>query len=144
MTNVQFTIPGKPVGKGRPKFARRGKFVTTYTPEQTVSFENLVKLQAAKAMEGKDLIEGPVAVRLKISITPPTSWSEKKRLRALNGEVLPTVKPDVDNVQKAIYDACNGIVWHDDKQVCDVVLIRRYAATSETAVLVSEKAGVQA
>lgn len=39
---MNFVVPGEPVGKGRPKFARRGNFVTAYTPEKTASYENLV------------------------------------------------------------------------------------------------------
>lgn len=38
-----FTIPGTPVGKGRPKFSRAGAGVRTYTPEKTASYETLVK-----------------------------------------------------------------------------------------------------
>ena len=39
---VKFTILGEPAGKGRPRFTREGR---TYTPEKTVSYENLVKLE---------------------------------------------------------------------------------------------------
>ena len=40
----KFEVMGTPVAKGRPKFARRGNFVSTYTPEKTVNYENLVQL----------------------------------------------------------------------------------------------------
>ena len=50
VSRVCFTVPGAPVPKGRPKFARRGKFVTTYTPAATASYENLVKVTAQQAM----------------------------------------------------------------------------------------------
>jgi hypothetical protein len=43
---IAFTIPGQPVAKGRPKFARRGAHVVAYTPAKTASYENLVKLAA--------------------------------------------------------------------------------------------------
>jgi Holliday junction resolvase RusA-like endonuclease len=49
-TPISFTIPGEPVAKGRAKFARRGNFVTTYTPDKTARYENLVKLAAQQAM----------------------------------------------------------------------------------------------
>ena len=50
MSAVTFTVPGTPVGKGRPKFARRGNFTVAYTPEKTASYENLVKIAAGQAM----------------------------------------------------------------------------------------------
>ena len=36
---------------------------------------------------------------------------------ALDGDIKPTVKPDADNVEKAVKDALNGVVWVDDCQV---------------------------
>lgn len=51
MKQIRFTIPGKPFGKQRPKFSRAGAYVKTYTPKETTSYENLVKLfynEAAK------------------------------------------------------------------------------------------------
>jgi Holliday junction resolvase RusA-like endonuclease len=44
----------------------------------------------------------------------PASWSGKKQRMALAGEVLPTSKPDVDNVVKAVFDGMNGVLWRDD------------------------------
>ena len=131
---IVFTIPGTPVGKGRPKFARRGAFVTTYTPEKTASYENLVKVKAEEAMVGRELIAGAVAVTILLFITPPASWSNKKMLQALNHEILPTTKPDIDNVIKGIFDAMNEIVWNDDKQVVDVTIRKRYANTARATV----------
>lgn len=127
---VTFTIPGAPVGKGRPKFARRGNFVTTYTPEKTASYENLVKVKAEEAMNGRPMFDGPVAVSLMLYVTTPASWSQKKQRQALDGMIYPTSKPDVDNVIKGIFDAMNAIVWADDKQVCDIHVIKRYAETA--------------
>lgn len=131
---IAFVIPGTPVGKGRPKFARRGNFVTTYTPEKTASYENLVKVKAHEAMNGRPAIEGAVSVVVALYVTPPASWSQKKQRAALAGEIFPTSKPDVDNVIKGIFDACNEIVWRDDKQACDVRVIKRYDHTARAAV----------
>ena len=131
---IVFTIPGTPVGKGRPRFARRGAVVTTYTPEKTASYENLVKVKAEEAMVGRELIAGAVAVTILLFITPPASWSNKKMLQALNHEILPTTKPDIDNVIKGILDAMNEIVWNDDKQVVDVTIRKRYANTARATV----------
>ncbi|MBN9127550.1 MAG: RusA family crossover junction endodeoxyribonuclease, partial [Nitrosospira sp.] len=112
--NIQFTIPGVPIGKGRPRFARRGNFVATYTPEKTASYENLVKLVAAEAMQGRAVIDGAVSVWIGLYVTPPASWSQKKQRTALNGGIFPTSKPDLDNSAKLTLDACNEIVWKDD------------------------------
>lgn len=131
---VAFVIPGTPVGKGRPKFARRGNFVTAYTPEKTASYENLVKVKAEEAMQGRLMIEGPVEVSIRLIVTPPASWSQKKQREALEGRIYPTSKPDIDNVVKGIFDACNEIVWRDDKQAVDVRVVKRYGQVARAAV----------
>lgn len=57
---VEFTVPGKPVAKGRPRFARHGAHVRTFTPEATERYENLVKMAARAAMRDTQPYEGPV------------------------------------------------------------------------------------
>lgn len=133
---VEFVIPGPPVGKGRPKFARRGKFVTAYTPDKTASYENLVKMSAAEAMNGQELIDGPVQVSVWLWVTPPASWSLKKQRDALGHLIFPTTKPDIDNVIKGIFDAMNEIVWKDDKQVIDLAVFKRYGDSARASVTV--------
>lgn len=133
---ISFSVPGTPVGKGRPKFARRGNFVTAYTPEKTASYENLIKVKAEQAMFGISMIEGACAVSIWLYVTPPASWSQKKQRQALENLILPTSKPDCDNVLKGLMDACNGIVFKDDKQVVDVHVIKRYAEKAEARMRV--------
>lgn len=72
---VAFVIPGAPVGKGRPKFARRGNFVTTYKPEKTASYENLVKVKAEEAMAGRPAFDGAVSVVIWLYVTPPEDFA---------------------------------------------------------------------
>ena len=136
--NISFEIPGPPVGKGRPRFARRGNFVSTYTDSKTASYENLVKIKAQDAMAGRVAIDGPIYVSIGIFITPPASWSQKKQRLALDGKILPTSKPDIDNVIKGIFDAMNDIVWRDDKQVVSVSAYKLYADVAQTMVSVKE------
>lgn len=132
---ISFVVPGTPVGKGRPRFARQGAFVRTFTPEKTASYENLVKLAAAEAMGSRPVINGAVCVGIHLFITPPSSWSQKKQREAVSGRgIFPTTKPDVDNVIKGIFDAMNEIVWKDDKQVVDVVVSKRYCTTARAVV----------
>lgn len=40
-----------------------------------------------------------------------------RQRRAAAGHIVPTVKPDSDNAEKAIKDGCNGVVYRDDVQV---------------------------
>ncbi|MCQ9378822.1 RusA family crossover junction endodeoxyribonuclease [Methyloversatilis sp. XJ19-49] len=136
---VEFVVPGTPVGKGRPKVASRGgKFAQLYTPEKTANYEGLVAHSGHAAMAGRPLIEGAVFVNLDIRLPVPSSWSNRKRLMALDGKVHPTKKPDIDNVEKAIFDGLNGVVWKDDVQVVSVQKQKRYSNVPGVDVLIRE------
>lgn len=139
--SIVITIPGTPVGKGRPRAFVRGGRVAMHTPENTASFENLVALAAQKAMTGRKPIESAVEVEIYLYVTPPESWSAKKKAQALAGIIKPTSKPDADNVIKALFDACNEVVWKDDKQVTDIArMSKRYAQQAQSVMIVREAA----
>ncbi len=129
MKPVSFVVPGQPVGKGRPRIGKVGNHARMFTPQKTASYENLIAMAAQQAMAGRALILGPVLVEMKIILQIPQSWSKKRKQQALEGRVLPTTKPDKDNVIKAIYDGINGIVWKDDVQAVDGYQRKRYGAT---------------
>jgi len=125
MDSVAFTIPGRISGKGRPKFARRGNFVTAFTPKKTANMEAVVRQFGAEAMRGMPPLEGPLVLEIAVSINTPRSWSKKKKAAAR----YVTGKPDADNVVKLIGDSLNGIVWADDSQISDLTFRRRYDDT---------------
>ena len=123
------------MGKERPRQGRtRTGDRVFYTPKQTKAYEQLVETCGALAMRGRPLLECAVEVKLFIGVSVPASWSKADRVAALEERILPKVKPDVDNVEKAICDGLNGVVWKDDAQVTDVVKCKRYAAKPGVAV----------
>ena len=139
--SVSFFVPGQPVGKGRPRAARRGRHIQLYTPEKTASYESLVATAAHGSMRGAEPIKGACHVDMEIRLMVPVSWSARKRNQALDGQILPTKKPDMDNVLKAVFDAINGIVWQDDVQVIQVQASKRYSAIPGVAVVIKPMTG---
>ena len=63
----------------------------------------------------------PVSVRIEADYPMPQSWGKKQREEARG--TYADRKPDLDNIEKAVLDALNGVAWTDDKSV--VVLIAR-------------------
>ena len=137
---LRFWIPGKPVGKGRPRVTTALGTVRMYTLASTASYESLVAYAAHGAMAGRPLMEGPVHIDLMIYCQVPASWSKKKRVMAMCREIIPTTKPDADNVIKIICDACNGVVWKDDVQVSDGCWSKRYGAVPGVLVTIKPMA----
>lgn len=134
--SIEFTVPGQPQGKGRPRVGKIGQHARLFTPAKTVAYEGLVAHAAQVAMAGRDMLLGAVTVRMAIACQVPESWSGKKQRAAIAGEIFPTTKPDVDNTVKAIFDGCNGVAWKDDVQVVDLVLTKRYSATPRVWVFI--------
>ena len=129
MTRISFHVPGVPVGKGRPRVTSIAGRARMYTPAKTAAYEGLVAHAAQAAMQGRPLIDVPVMCAVHIDCPVPASWSQRKQQQALAGFVLPTSKPDADNVVKAIMDGCNGVLWRDDVLVVDLFVRKRYATT---------------
>jgi Holliday junction resolvase RusA-like endonuclease len=131
-----FTVYGEPVAKGRPRFAKRGNYVQTYTPVKTKSYEDEVRLLATKAKGSGSTLEGSVSVFIYISFSVPQSYSKRKREACLSGETKHTKKPDLDNVAKAIIDGMNGIIFKDDSQIINLHVTKVYAEVGKVEVLI--------
>lgn len=130
--SVTLVIPGNPQGKGRARaFKTPAGHIGHYTPARTRTYEGMIRTQAIEAMGSVKPFEGPVLLTLRAVYPVPKSWPKWKKGLVEAGQILPTVKPDIDNVEKAVKDALNGVVWKDDCQVCAVVKHKLYPESDE-------------
>jgi Holliday junction resolvase RusA-like endonuclease len=136
---VTFMVEGTPVPKGRPRFARRGKFVSTYSPKTTVDYESKVSESARLAMGASDPLETPVGAYIYITLPVPASYSKKRTQACLSGQERPTKKSDIDNYCKAIFDGMNGIVFVDDSLVVSLHATKVYGTIGMVEVMVKEE-----
>ena len=141
---ITFQVPGPIRGKGRARFSMRGGKPRTYTPEQTVSYENAIRFAAHQAMKGRPLIEMGVELRVTAIFPIPASWPKKKWADAMAGLVAPTVKPDCDNIVKSVADALNQVVYVDDKQITRIVVWKKYGEAPGLFVFIDELVGEKA
>lgn len=131
-----FEIEGKPVGKGRPRFKRMGNFVQTYTPEKTAEYEKLVRMKFQNA--GGIITDKPVKIEIVAFFEPPKSTKKRDKAEMLRNKILPTKKPDCDNIAKIILDALNQIAYKDDAQVVELYVRKRYTAEARVLVHIDE------
>ncbi|MES3022714.1 MAG: RusA family crossover junction endodeoxyribonuclease [Pseudomonadota bacterium] len=101
-------------------------FVSIYTPKETVEYEAKVSAIARAAMRGKPPSAAPIEIMLELRMPIPVSWSKAKRAAAAAGLVRHTKKPDAGNIQKAIEDAMNEIVYVDDSQIVVTTVRKLY------------------
>jgi Holliday junction resolvase RusA-like endonuclease len=116
-------VYGQPVAKGRPRAFRAGKMIRMYTPENVKKYEKMVgaALWAELPRARRPVIpRGPVRLELNAFHARPKRLMRKKDP---DGPMMMDVKPDADNVLKAVMDAVGlAPVWTDDAQVCSVLV----------------------
>lgn len=121
------TVYGEPKGKGRPRFARQGNFVKTYTDAQTIGKENEIK--RAFSISGLPKIEKGNQIVLHCRVFRPIPASTPKKLAPLmlSDHLRPTTRPDADNYLKLACDALNKLAWDDDSQIVDMRCEKLYS-----------------
>lgn len=135
-----FLIPGKPQGKGRPRFNTTTKAV--HTPEATRRYEQLIRWAYISATEaGERFHTGPVRVEIDAVFSAPTGWRIAKKKEAHAGLIQPECKPDCDNIAKAVLDALNGIAYKDDSQVSELAIRKRYGEQAHVSVRIENIGG---
>ena len=135
---IAFTIPGPPQGKARARTCRNGH---SYTPENTVLYENLVKTEFLRQCGREQRIRAEqnrpaLGMEIVAGYPVPSGYSKRKTVSALAGDLLPAKKPDADNVAKIIADALNGLAYDDDAQITDLTVMKRYGQEPEVRVKV--------
>ena len=111
---IEFTVPGNPIPKARPRVIQRGKRTFAYTPRRTRNWEAAIRAAAWEHVKLGPLHRRPLAVTL-------TFYRENH------------VRADTDNLAKAVLDALNGICYVDDAQIVDLHL-RRYVDSDNPRV----------
>lgn len=128
---ITFTVPGKPQGKGRPRFARGH----TYTPKQTAEYEALIRRMYKLA--GGKMFKGAVHISILMLYPIPKNTPKLKAQQMLQGYILPAKKPDGDNVEKAVADALNGIAYEDDSYIIKANWEKRYVERGKCGLIVT-------
>ena len=135
---VTFKVDANPVGKQRARYARRGNFISTYTPEKTRTYETLIKDAAIEAMGSSEPLETPVSLYLYIRVPIPAS-ATKKRLQAISdGTEKPIRKPDASNILKSVEDGMNSVIYKDDSQIVNIHVTKVYSSVPGVDICVKE------
>ena len=137
MTARTITVPGEPIAKGRPRFyAGRA-----YTPARTREYDEKIRTAYMARYGNMDPLAGPVSVCVSAYFKIPQGWNKQKTADAEHDEILPTKKPDVDNVVKSALDGLNGQAWQDDSQVVRLAGNKYYSDTPRMEITVYPVAG---
>lgn len=99
---VVFSVNSEPVPKQSYRAVRGGG----YTDPRVTAWQRSIAKEAREAMQGCAPFAGPVSMRVLFRL----------------GNVR---RVDLDNLNKAVCDALNGIVFVDDAQVVNLLLLKQ-------------------
>ena len=126
---THFVIDGKPQGKARARTfynPRLGR-VQSITPEETVNYENWVKMCFMNQVKDKRWFDKePLKMSIEAYFPIPKSTTKRDRERIDLGQLWPTKKPDADNIAKVICDALNGVAYGDDTQIIVLEVLKDF------------------
>jgi Holliday junction resolvase RusA-like endonuclease len=121
---ITFDVYGKPQPQGSTKYVghRNGR---------PVLISDNPKLKSWRLEVGR------CASRLHAAMAKPLSCDSGDAIqihmvftfilpKAAKGRVHHTVKPDLDKLERAVFDSLSGILWHDDAQVVSVYGTKKY------------------
>jgi Holliday junction resolvase RusA-like endonuclease len=116
-----FAIPGKDGARPRAVVVSDNKKPLT---QWTTQIANEARLYLSVDHGPQPAFDGPFTVGATFYFNRPKSASVKSR-------PVPTVKPDLDKLTRAVLDALTGIVWRDDSQVVSIIARKFYLVTAE-------------
>ena len=135
---IEFTIEGKVKPKQSFRYTRQG---FKYTPRDVKQYARDIQYSFYAKYPTwlpSMFFEKPLRAEIEVYIKMPKSFSKTKKQRAIAGEIRPLIKPDVDNCTKNIFDALNGIVYPDDKQIVELSVKKFYSETEFVKVRIME------
>ena len=140
---IHLTIPGQPMGKQRARTrsvnTKAGKsFVMSYTPKKTLNYETYIKELFVIKYPNFELMESAININIIAYLTIPMSKSKKQKELMRDGSILPTTRPDGDNIQKVVFDALQGIVFKNDSQIVQGSFRKIYSDQPRVDVVIGE------
>lgn len=130
---IEFFAPGEPKPQGSKN--QFGQESCKLLP----AWRSLVSLAAKQAMKGNAPTLNPVSVTASFSFSRPKSHfgtGSKAMVLRSDAPHKKAGKPDLDKLQRAIFDAMTGIVFKDDCQVWSVEAVKIYSDKPGVAVSV--------
>ncbi len=126
-----FEIHGDPIPQKQTQFLR--KTGIAYDPSK--KDRERIQWQINPYAPETPLL-GPISIDITFYFVPPKSTSGVKKRQMLNGVIHHIKKPDGDNCAYLITNALKGIIYHDDAQIIDECIHKRYGPVAKTVIKV--------
>jgi len=137
---IQFTVHGIPAPAGSKRaFVVKGRAVVTDASAKSRPWKALVADAAAQAMNGAQLLRGPLCLSIVFHVPRPKGHIGKHGVRP-SAPRFPAVRPDVDKLSRAVLDALSGVLYIDDAQIVEKTVAKYYGEPARAEITVRELA----
>lgn len=135
MNKLRLLIHGTPQPKQSVRFktikTNDGKsFSHKYQPNESVENERSIKLEVLSQLpQGFKPFTGPIRVNKLHFVFPPLKTFSKKKMKLIEmgAKIYKDRKPDLmDNLNKGLFDALEGIVFLNDSQIVSSNNLEKY------------------
>ena len=133
----KIVIEEVPKGQRRPKFVRRGSFVTTFDPDR----ESKLWIKHLCREQVSEIITCPIEIDMIAYMPIPKSTSKRKIVLMLNNDIKHIKTPDGDNIFKKYSDALTGLAYNDDRQIWKISIEKRYSMKPRVEITLSYEEG---
>lgn len=129
----QFEIHGIPVAQKQTRFSTRGGYPRCYDPSK----KDKERIQwQIKPFAPQEPLTGAIELTIGFFMPIPKGVSKKMREQMINRIILPTKKPDEDNLAYIVTNALKQLVYVDDAQVCAKHVYKFYGPEPKTVIRV--------
>lgn len=132
----EFEVPGKIIGKGRPRLNSYTGVV--YTPTRTKDYESLVEQYFLLKYPRFKTLEGRIKVSIIAYFSIPKTTKKADINEMLENNISPIKKPDIDNIVKSILDSMNKFAFKDDNQITKLEVEKKYSLEDKVYVKIEE------
>lgn len=132
----EFEVPGKVIGKGRPRLNTYTGNV--YTPIKTKDYETLVEQYFLLKYPRFKRLEGRLKVVIIAYFAIPKVTKKTEINEMLENNISPTKKPDIDNIVKVVLDSMNKFAFKDDNQITKLEVEKQYSLEDKIYIKIEE------
>ena len=139
---IIFTVFGKPAQMGSKKafFVKNlnRSVITDVNSKRKKEWTGSVAQAAAQVMKGRELLSGAIKLTVHFHFQRPGSHFGTGKNKSVLKSSAPrrhTQTPDLDKLIRCLGDALTGIVYRDDRQICEVQALRCWTTSQEQALI---------
>lgn len=138
--SIHITIEGVPIAQKRARATRKGAYISVYDPQKIEKQQARWQVQS---LYREEPLKCPVELDISFFMPIPKSTSKVKMRLMSEQEIKHVVKPDVDNLEKFLFDVLNGILFEDDSQIYSLTCKKLYSRDPRTVITAKPYHGIR-